>query len=270
VKNILVFAPLFFAHEFLNTQWIIQSIIVFIGVSALASGVYIINDIVDRNEDKLHPVKKHRPLASGKVTLSEATFLLILMLAVSALLAYSFPAKVIFILLAYLLVNIFYSTKLKHVVIVDIFLVASMYMMRIYAGGELFDINLSAWLILCTFFLALFLISAKRRAEFFNHGGVQAQTRKVMKEYNEAFFDHLLTVATTASLVTYGLYVVSVDSPYLLYSLFFVAFGLMRYIYLVYKNNVGQSPEAVLFTDFWILGSVCGWLIYNIFIFYLI
>lgn len=268
IKNLLIFAPLIFGGNVLDHRALLSGGKLFLSFSLLASSIYIINDIMDRDMDKLHPQKRFRPIASGHLTIRKATILAIALLAITAILNFSFQSKVITILAIYFIVNVLYSWRLKHVVIVDIFLVASLYLLRIFAGGELWDIPISHWLILCTFFLSLFLISAKRRSEFCSIGG-EATTRKVMQFYNKDFLDHILTITTTASLVTYSLYVISVNKPYLLYSLFLVAFGLFRYLYLIYQYNVGQSPESVIFTDTWIILTVIIWSSYTAFIFYI-
>lgn len=263
VKNFLIFTPLFFIGGIADMNAVRTGAILFLSFSALASCVYVVNDVLDRNEDRQHPQKKHRPIASGAVSVSEAVIIAVLLLCAAIALSYSFPFQTKLILGAYVVINLFYTLLLKAVALVDIFLVSSLYLLRVFAGGTLWDIRISQWLVLCTFFLALFLISAKRRAEFCNLGGEEAATRKVMKYYNKDFLDHMLTIATTSSLVTYSLYVVTIDKPYLLYSIFFVAFGLFRYLYLVYRKDIGEAPERIIFSDPWMLGSLILWILYN-------
>ncbi len=270
VKNLLIFAPLFFVGDILNTNSLIKGIHLFIVFSLLASSVYTINDIADKESDKLHPKKKNRPIAAGRITSTEAMLLTGTLLIAAILLSLSLPTKATITLGIYVIINLLYSFWLKHLVIVDIFIIASMYLLRIFAGGKLWNIHLSQWIILCTFFLALFLISAKRRAEFNAQGGEKATTRKVMQSYNKDFLDHSLTITTTATLVTYSLYVVSIQKPYIIYSLFIVTFGILRYLYLAYRYNIGQSPEQIIFKDPWILITILIWITYNGFIFYYI
>jgi 4-hydroxybenzoate polyprenyltransferase len=269
VKNLLIFAPFIFGGDITDYRSLLSGGHLFLSFSLLASSVYILNDLVDKNYDKLHPQKRSRPIASGHVSVREAIILGISLLLITFAISYSLPLDVLIVLGIYLALNLLYSFWLKHIVIVDIFLVASLYLVRIFAGGNLWDIPISHWLVLCTFFLALFLISAKRRSEFCNMGGTKASTRKIMESYNKDFLDHMLTITTTASLVTYSLYVISVDKPYHFYSIFLVAFGFFRYLYLVYRYNVGQSPESVLFTDLWIILAVISWALYTASIFYL-
>lgn len=267
IKNVLIFAPLIFGGNILDYQALLLGGRLFINFCLLASSIYIINDLIDKNQDKLHPQKCFRPIASGRISILESILLAIIILMVTFTLSFSFSPNVRIILGAYLVANMLYSLWLKHIVIMDIFLVASMYLLRIFAGGALWNIPISHWLILCTFFLSLFLVIAKRRSEFCAMGS-EATTRKVIQCYNKNFLDHILTITTTAALVTYSLYVISIDKPYLLYSLFLVVFGLFRYLYLIYRYNVGQSPELVLFKDAWMILSVIAWSLYTVLIFY--
>lgn len=263
IKNLLIFAPLFFVGKGFTPAKIYPGLLLFAAFSALASSIYILNDLVDAENDRLHPSKKNRPIASGKIKRKEAVTLIIIFFIVATLFSLNFPLKVLAILITYFISNLAYSLWLKRLVIIDIFMVALMYLMRIYAGSKLWDIPLSHWIILCTFFAALFLITAKRRAELNASETNDGSARAVLKQYNKDFLDHSLTISITATLVTYGLYSVSSEKPYALYSVFFVTFGLMRYMYLVYYKNIGQAPEDTLTKDPYILGTSVLWLLYN-------
>lgn len=268
VKNALIFAPLFFAGKIVDAYAMAKSLYLFFAFCSLASCIYIINDLADMNEDSLHPSKKNRPLASGKISKTEAIVLLSVLFLITVGLSFELSFKTALILMVYAATNLMYSFWLKHIVILDMFLIASLYILRIFAGGIALNLELSKWIILCTFFLSLFLISAKRRAEF-NELGENTATREVIKFYNKDFLDHILTITTTASLVTYSLYVISTPhAHFLLYSVVFVAFGLMRYLYLIYRYNAGQSPEQTLFADKWIISTSLGWIVYNGLVFY--
>ncbi len=266
IKNLLIFAPLFFAGKFLNGMMLLGGIKLFLAFSALSSAVYIINDIADRKKDRAHPQKKMRPIASGKISIRNAVIYCILFLIATGILGAQLPVSMNKVFLIYLIINLFYSFWFKNIVIVDIVIVASMYLIRLYAGGELWSIELSHWIVLCTFFLALFIVTAKRRAEFVLIGK-NSNTRAVIQEYNKDFLNTILTITTTACIVTYGLYAVSMENPYLIYSIFFVTFSMLRYLYLVYKKDHGQYPENSL-TDPWIGLGVIGWGVYNGLIFY--
>lgn len=268
IKNLLIFAPLFFVGNGFTLTKIYPGLILFAAFSALASCIYVLNDLIDAGSDRLHPIKKNRPIASGKIKRKEAIILISFLFIIATILSLNFPLKVLIILITYFVSNLAYSFWLKRLVIVDIFVVALMYLMRIYAGSKLWDIPLSHWIILCTFFAALFLITAKRRAELNVSETNDGSARTVLKQYNKDFLDHSLTISITATLVTYGLYCVSSEKPYVLYSVFFVTFGLMRYMYLVYYKNIGQAPEDTLIKDPYILGTSILWLLYNALILY--
>lgn len=266
IKNFLVFAPPFFAAKLLVDDSLLKGICLFFTFSAVASCVYVINDLTDKNEDRMHPVKKTRPIASGRISNTEALLLVVLTFSLAALFCLFLPMQTIAFIAVYFVTNLLYSFWLKKLVLVDIFVVSIMYLYRIFASEEVWGIKNSHWIILCTFFLALFLISAKRRAEFHSVEESSASTRMVLRSYSKEFLDHLMMITMTTALVTYGLYVISMDKPYLLYSIVFVAFALFRYMYLVYKRNVGQSPEQTLVRDPWIVSSILLWVIYNGFI----
>ncbi len=268
IKNLLIFAPLFFKGDFLIINSLTKGIFLFIAFSLLASSVYIINDICDKEKDQKHPIKKNRPIANGRIKEKEAIVIAIILIILTVSLSLNFPIKTQLILIAYFILNLLYSLWLKKLVIIDIFVIASMYIMRIYAGSKLWELIPSHWIILCTFFLSLFLISAKRRAEFNTIRKPDETSRAVIEDYNKDFLDHLLTITSTSCIVTYSLYVISIDKPYLLYSLFFVTFGIVRYLYLVYTQNSGESPEQIILKDKYIILVSIGYIIYNALIFY--
>ncbi len=266
IKNLLVFAPLFFAGSFFEPYKFISGIWLFAAFSLLASTIYILNDISDRKEDSMHPIKKNRPVASGQISVFRAVTMMIALLILGSTIAFSFPIGTQMVLGGYVLLNVLYSFWLKHQPIVDIFMVAFMYVLRIYAGGTFFVIDLSVWIILCMFFLALFLVIAKRRSEY-NALGKNA-SRKVMHLYNNAFLDHMLTISTTFCLMSYSFYLVSFGNSALIFAFFFVLFGIMRYLYLVYRYNLGESPEILVVKDPWIFVSIIAWILYNTYFLY--
>ena len=268
IKNFLIFAPPFFATKLFVYDSFLKGICLFLAFSAVASCVYIINDFVDREEDLLHPTKKMRPIAAGKISNNEIVFLIVLTLSLSVLFCLFLPLQTIVFIAIYFVTNLLYSFWLKKIVLIDIFVVSIMYLYRIFASEAVWNIKNSHWIVLCTFFLALFIISAKRRAEFNSVRETGTSTRKVLESYNKEFLDHLMTITMTISLVTYSLYVISTNKAYMFYSIVFVAFALFRYMYLAFKRNVGQSPEQTLVKDPWIVSSIIIWVIYNGFIFY--
>lgn len=266
VKNLLVFAPIFFSGHFLRKGELILTAELFAAFCLLASSIYIFNDILDKENDALHPTKKHRPIASGKMSIKTATVIMLIFLTAAVFIAGQFNVKTNILLSLYIVLNLGYSLILKHVPIVDIFLVAAMYLLRIKAGGELNDIYVSEWLILVTLFLALFLVIGKRRAEITLK--TAEKTREVLKGYTKEFLDYSLLVVVSGVMLTYSLYAMSTNLPYLLYSTFIVFFGMFRYMYVVYILGGGESPEKVLFKDPWILLTVLAWGFYMFFVFY--
>lgn len=268
IKNVLIFAPLFFSGNVLEIVHFEKSLLLFVAFSLLASSVYIINDINDYTLDKMHPKKKFRPIASGKVNKQKAAILAGIFLGITVLLSFLFPITTSMILLFYLFMNLAYTFYFKYIPLADIFVITIMYLIRAYAGGSLFDIYVSHWLILCTFFLALFLITAKRRAEFNVNGGKDNKTRVVLVLYNKDFLDHMLTITTTATLVCYSLYVISINKPYIIFSTFIAAFGIFRYLYLAYQFNEGESPEALLFNDKILFLTIVVWGLYMLVLLY--
>ncbi|MBT6068512.1 UbiA prenyltransferase family protein [Candidatus Peregrinibacteria bacterium] len=266
VKNVLVFAPLFFVGQFFMLDKLSMAGELFMAFSLLASSMYILNDINDRHVDRLHPKKKNRPIAAGKIKLWEGYLIMAIFLAITGFLMTQFNLKTNILLGGYLVLNLLYSNGLKSVAIIDIFLVALMYLIRIKAGGELFDIEVSEWLVLVTFFLALFLIIGKRRAELTSKSG--HSTREVLKSYNEQFLDYCLVVVISATVIGYSLYTVSMEISYLLYSSFFVFFGMFRYVYLIYVEGKGEAPDKLIFKDMWLLITVVLWAAYVFGVFY--
>lgn len=269
IKNLLIFAPLFFAGYLFTPIHMGKSILLFIAFCAVASGIYIINDIEDKGSDMLHPKKKNRPLAANHISLSFAGKMVFVLFAVGIVASFFFPWKTNAALFAYVLLNILYTYGLKHLPLIDIFLVTLLYLIRIYAGGQLFATYISPWLILCTFFLALFLITAKRRSEFalFVKG---TKTRGVLAAYNKDFLDHLLTITMTSLLVSYSLYVISTNKPYMIYTTILVVFGMVRYLYLVYQSKSTEAPETVLVEDFALLSTVSIWVLSMLGILYIL
>lgn len=269
IKNLLIFTPLFFAGHLLNYQSFSLTFLLFLAFSFLSSAVYVINDIFDREKDRLHPVKKNRPIAAGKISVKAGLMVLLILLSLVGYLSFYFNLKVNIIIGIYLILNLAYSYHLKHLPVLDIFLVAIMFFLRIKVGGELLAIDLSNWLILVVFFLALFFVIGKRRSEYkVLMANNECVTRSVLVNYNEVFLDHILTISVVGVLLSYSLYAIEATTPYLLYSSFFVFFGLFRYLYLIYIFQEGQSPERLIFSDRWLCATMIFWLIYISFVFY--
>lgn len=264
LKNLFVFLPVFFSGKILLSDKLVPSLYAFIVFSLTASATYIINDIFDQKQDVLHPSKKSRPLAAGQVSMAGALALTVLLLAVAGLLIYFIIPSIAPVIFSYLLLNFFYSVFLKKIPLMDILVVAGFYLMRITTGGLASDILLSRWLIICTIFITLFLVIAKRKAEFNHH-----YRRSVLDFYQPQFLDWLLIISAALTLVSYSIYtVLGATSQMAVYSVFFVIFGLFRYLQLAYQSAPTEEVDKVILSDRIILFSLIAWLIFMYFVVY--
>ncbi len=267
IKNTIMFAALLFSRNLLEPDLLLKTLLA-IGVFCLASStVYLVNDICDRNEDKNHPKKSLRPIASGVLPIAMATQAALLM-AIAALTG-SFVMNWSFGLLtsSYLLLNILYSKWLKHLVILDVFSIATGFVLRVIAGAVVIDVVVSHWLLICTGLLALFLGFSKRRYELVALGNDASLQRRVLGDYNPHFLDMMIGIVTSATLMAYSLYTVSSETiqrfhtDRLLLTVPFVLYGIFRYLYLVYHKDHGGNPSKSLLTDRPLLISIILWAI---------
>lgn len=268
IKNLLLFAPLIFGHKLFNLYLLRQSAIGFFSFCLISSSVYVLNDIGDLKKDKLHPKKCLRPLASGNINLIEAYILFVVLLILGLSLSYFSARAILPILIGYLVLNIFYSVCLKHIVILDFIAIVFMYLFRVYAGGLIVNISISPWLLLCTLFLSLFIIIAKRLGELINGRDNHFQVRDVLNFYNISFLNHLLIVSLTSTVIFYALYSISIHSGLFIWSIFPVIYGLMRYWWLIEFYRAGEEPELILYKDMHILISIVVWIIFIIYVLY--
>lgn len=220
-----------------------------------SSLVYIINDIIDIESDKAHPVKQFRPLPSGKISKKSAVSSAIILSAV-ILISFSFFNIAFNIFCAgYILLNIFYSLSLKNIVIIDIFCIAAGFMIRVLAGAFVINVAISSWLILSTMFISLFLAIMKRRSELTLSADKNIPTRKVLIQYSISFVDQLGTIAAAGVLICYTLYTVAdrtvsvFGTEDLIFTTPFVVFGIFRYMFLVYIDEKGENTSRILFAD---------------------
>jgi len=255
IKNLLIFAPVFFGHELFFADKLEKSIYAFVVFTLIAGSLYIFNDIFDRRKDGEHPVKSNRPIASGAISVSQAViFAVVLFVAALFLLLKLVPSTLIPIGI-YVILNILYTLWLKRVAIVDILIVASFYVVRIAVGGVATNISLSGWLVLCVFFAALLIVGAKRRAEL-----SQPVQREVLKQYNAVFLEHLLSISAALALISYGLYsILGTSVSLVVYSNIFVVLGIFRYLLLVYKSPRVEFPEKIFLSDGIIVTSIIAW-----------
>jgi 4-hydroxybenzoate polyprenyltransferase len=264
-KNVLVFAPLVFAHQAFNRDATVRSLAAF-AVFCLASGtVYLINDLLDRASDREHPVKRRRPIASGELAPATAGAAAVLFGAGALLAAALLEPRLALVLAVYLLLNVLYSRVLKHLVILDVMTIAAGFVLRVVAGGIAVGVALSSWLLLCTSLLALFLGFGKRRHELVLLEVNAATHRPILSEYSPYFLDQLIAVVTTSTLVTYALYTMDpivhqkLGTPYLPLTIPFVLYGIFRYLYLVHQKQEGGDPSQIVFSDRPLLINVILW-----------
>lgn len=265
-KNFVLFAGLIFSRRFDDPQFIVAAVLAFLLFCLLSSGVYFLNDLADLENDRLHPRKRTRPLAAGRI--GRGPVIAAAAVSLVAGIGLSFALKPIFgvIALAYLVLNLAYSAGLKRVVILDVLAIAIGFVLRAVAGVEALPerVEISPWLLVCTFFLALFLAIGKRRAELSNRDGAPA-SRPVLGEYSLALLDQMIAIVTSGTVIGYSIYTVNpstvekYDTQALVYTIPFVVFGVFRYLFLVYRREGGGNPAEVLITDGPILATVVLW-----------
>jgi 4-hydroxybenzoate polyprenyltransferase len=254
LKNLFIFVPLVFSKHLFDYSILINVLVGFIAFSFTSSFVYVFNDIIDSERDRNHPVKKSRPVASGKIKISEAFFLLGLLLVIVILFSLSLSPYFVLMMWLYILINFAYSLYLKKIVIVDIFCIAAGFLIRVVSGAFIISVYLSNWLILTTIFLSLFLAVMKRRVEIANSANSSVQ-REVLKDYSLDFIDLIAAITGASVILSYALYTVAertieaFGSEQLVFTTIFVIFGIFRYMFLAIKKNMGENVVEVFLTD---------------------
>ncbi len=274
VKNVFVFAALVFAGaegQHLETSSIIATLLAVAAFCLGSSTIYLVNDIMDVESDRAHPDKCKRPIAAGEISVAFAWGLsgVCLVGAVAfALAAGGKPIPVLWIVIAYVVMNFLYSIKLKHVVLVDAFCIATGFLFRVQGGALAVEVDVSKWLFLCTLFLALFLALCKRRAETDLLGEGAGEHRAILREYDRGFLDQMITLLAACTIVAYTMYTIDDDTAgkfgeenVLFWTVPFVVFGLGRYLLLVHTQKGGGSPTRVLLGgDLAFVLNALGWL----------
>jgi 4-hydroxybenzoate polyprenyltransferase len=274
VKNLLVFAALVFGHMAGDMTAIARATLTFLVFCAAASGVYLLNDIRDCEADRRHPLKRERPIASGQLSLLLAATLSALLMIGAAALSALLGGGVAASLVAFLLLQLLYSFGLKRVVIVDVIAVALGFVLRAVAGAYAIDVEISPWLLVCSFTLALFLALAKRRHEVVLLEDRAHEHRASLSHYSPYFLDQLIGVVTATTVVAYALYTLAPDTVEkfethnLVFTLPFVIYGIFRYLYLVHQKQGGENPTRVFLTDPVILINTTLWAIVSAWIVY--
>ena len=254
-KNVAVLAPLLFAKSVFVGDLALRAVVATAAFSAVASGIYILNDWLDRDKDRLHPEKKLRPIAAGLIKAPVAFTMLTALWIVGFGAALWVRSEFALVPAGYAVMQVLYSTWLKHHVILDVLLIAIGFVLRVVAGGVAIDVPVSNWLYLCTLLLALFLGFAKRRHELSSLAGDAGAHRSNLSEYSLPMLDQFIAVTAASCILAYGLYTVSPDTVKhvgtddLKFTVPFVIYGFFRYLFLMHRRNMGGSPEKVLLSD---------------------
>jgi len=266
IKNLFVFAALIFSQNFMDLPLLWKTLFAFAVFCLLSGALYVFNDIQDLKEDKLHPEKSKRPIASGRINRLVA-MVLFLFLSISALLAAAALNRDFFIIaLIYFVLQITYSLRLKHVVILDVFIIAAGFFLRVVAGGLAIEVDLSPWLLICTILLALFLAMSKRRHELVLLEEGAEHHRPILKEYSPYLLDQMIAVVTASTVIAYCLYTISDETvakfqtTSLIFTVPFVIYGVFRYLYLVHQRKQGGSPESLILKDVPLLVDLFLWI----------
>ena len=255
VKNSFVLTGLLFGHAWHDPTLVMHAIYAFIAFCLISSTIYILNDIVDVEQDKLHPNKRKRPLPSGKLKISTAAIFGVFVGATALAIGSLASPMVVIILLIYAVMNLAYSLKLKHVVILDVFIIAAGFMLRILAGTLGLGIPPSQWLLLCGLMVTLFLGFSKRRAEIIALSDDKSAHRKVLEQYSPVLLDKMIVITAAGLIMSYSLYTMNPETirihgtGNLVYTVPFVIYGVFRYIYLLHHQSSGGDPSRDLVRD---------------------
>lgn len=272
LKNAFIFAPLVYGKALTSVEADTKALLAFFAFCFVSSSIYIVNDIADRKADAEHPVKRNRPIASGRVSVNGAIVQLVLLLTVTTLLALQLPWQAGVCIGVYALINLGYSFGLKHVVILDIFIIAAGFMLRVLTGAKAINVTISEWLIVCTLFLALFLAVAKRRSEMSHMG--RGNSRKVLDDYTPELVRLIMNVSVAGSIMSYSLYTVSdhakeyFHTTKFIYTIPIVMYGIFRYLYVDEKSKTAENPVSVIARDPWLIATGVAWTVASILIIY--
>jgi 4-hydroxybenzoate polyprenyltransferase len=264
-KNLIVFAALIFGQRLLDAEAVLRATVAFLAFCALSGVVYLVNDIVDREADRQHPLKRLRPIAAGDLSVSAALGGAAVLLIGALVAAVWLGAAFVLHAAAYVGLQLAYSMGLKRQVILDVLSIALGFVIRASAGGAAIDVPISQWLLVCTILLALFLALAKRRHEITLLGDDAARHRAILGEYTPYLVDQMIAVVAASTLMGYAVYTVSTETvqrfgtPWLGLTLPFPLYGIFRYLYLVHRRSQGGSPTELLLADRPLLLCVALW-----------
>lgn len=273
VKNLFVFAGVIFSQQLLTAR-IWPALAAFAIFCGLSGAIYLFNDVADADKDRLHESKRLRPVASGALPVGAAIGFGVLLLAACLAAAFRLSPAFGLVALFYGALLTAYSLWLKHLVILDVLTVAAGFVLRAVAGAVAVDVEISGWLLICTILIALFLALGKRRHEYRSLAGDAAAHRPILAEYSEGFLDQMISVVTASTVTTYALYTMSPETVakfhtrLLPLTLPFVLYGIFRYLYLLYRRDLGGNPSDLLVTDRGLLLDALLWMVATLAIIY--
>ncbi len=288
IKNFVVFIAIVFSGKLFEVDLLLRSVYAFAVFCLLSSTSYLLNDIIDYPYDKKHPVKKNRPIASGEITIPEASFLVFVLTLVSLIVALLFSPQLFFLSLIFILLHFFYSLYLKKYPVVDIFTISISFMLRTFGGEIASGYHIPIWLFLTIFFISLFMAAVKRHAELVAHG---AAARQSLYRYKEHFLDFLTTTFATTTIIAYATYTYMEKPPqvktmfsafiaslfpsfearkWMMITIPFAVYGIARYAQLLYEKEEGERPEKIITSDVPLIVTILLWGVIVISLIYLL
>lgn len=276
IKNGFMFLPLFFGQKLFDLDCLLPTILGFISYSFFASSIYVLNDYMDREKDRLHPKKKFRPIASGAISPKSAVWIMIILFVTALIIALFLRIEFLFIVMTYTVLNLAYSVKLKHIAIIDITIISIGFVLRVLAGAVICQIIPTVWLIMMTFLLALFIALAKRRDDVLIYLNDGTKTRAIIEQYNLQFLNIAMSIMASVIIVAYLMYALSAEvrerlgTDYLYVSVFFVILGILRYLQVTLVEEDSGSPTELIYKDSALKIIILGWIATIILIIYIL
>ncbi|MFP4466351.1 MAG: decaprenyl-phosphate phosphoribosyltransferase [Candidatus Goldiibacteriota bacterium] len=271
IKNLLLFGAIVFTGNLFEPALFLKVTMGFFIFSFASSSLYIMNDIRDMNEDLHHPAKRHRPIAAGLVNTKTAFAMSIILLLLSLSGAYFLNLNFFYILLIYIIMTTLYTLKLKHMVILDVFVVAAGFVLRPIAGAYIINASISPWLLICASLLALFVVLSKRKYEL-ETLEESHKHRKILSEYSVPLLNEMTSIVTASTVIAYSLYTFTSETAsehhFLMFTIPFVLYGIFRYLYLMHKKNLGGAPELIFLKDKAMIIDIFLWVLSVIIIMY--
>lgn len=253
-KNTVIFSALIFSRHALEVGYLARSAIAFVLFSLVTGAIYTFNDILDLNQDRAHPLKKDRPIASGRISVRTGWIIVAVLIAAAVPLSFVLDAIFGSVVTVYVVLQVAYSRYLKNRVIIDVFVISIGFLLRVVAGALVIHVVISNWILVCTMLLALFLALSKRRHELILLENNADAHREILREYSPYLLDQMIGIVTSSTLVAYIIFTLSVETTTkfggkMILTVPFVLYGIFRYLYLVHRKKAGGQPEEVLLSD---------------------